>query len=65
MTRTELTVALGKMFCNYMQGEYNDMETFLALALNYIEENSDMDLDDDKQFDEALQIIDDVFEGKY
>lgn len=64
MTRTELTVSLGKMFCNYIQ-ESDDLETFTAIALGYIEENSELDFEDDAQFDTALQILDDVYEGRY
>ena len=63
MTRTELTIALNKMFCNYIQ-ESNDMETFFEVALGYVEENSDIDFDDDAQYEEALQIIDNAIAGK-
>ena len=64
MTRTELTIALNKMFCNYIQ-ESDDMATFFEIAINYVEENSELDLDDDTQYEEALQIIDDAIVGKY
>ena len=63
MTRTELTIALNKMFCNYIQ-ESDDLETFFEIAINYVEENSELDLDDDVQYEEALQIIDDAIAGK-
>lgn len=64
MTRAELTVALGKMFCNYIQ-ESDDMATFFEIAINFVEENSDMDFDNDEQYEEALQIVEDAIAGKY
>lgn len=40
------------------------METFFEVALGYVEENSDIDFDDDAQYEEALQIIDNAIAGK-
>lgn len=62
-TRATLTTALEKMLCNHMQ-EGGDLETFGALAISYIEEHSDLDYQDDAQFDTALHILDDVFRNK-
>lgn len=63
MTKTELKVALGKMYCNYIQ-ESGDLGDFFALALDYIENNSELDFDDDAQYKEALQIAEDAIAGR-
>lgn len=63
MNREELKNELNKMFCNYTQ-ESDDMATFYEVALGYIGENSDLDLDYIEDFEEAIEIVEEVIAGK-
>ncbi len=65
MTKTELTIALSKMFCNYVQ-ESSDLGTFFEMALDYIEGSEmDFDFEDETQYNEAVRIVEDAIKGKY
>ena len=63
MSKKQLIIELNKMFCNYIQ-ESDDIATFYQIALNYIEDNSTLDFDDDEQFEKAIELVDSVLENK-
>lgn len=63
MLREQLVIELRKMFCNYIQ-ESNDMTTFYEVALNYVEEQMALNLDYDKDFEEAMEMIEDTIAGR-
>ena len=64
MTRTELTNVLSKAYMDYIQYGGTDVSVFFENAINYVEENSELDFDDDAQYQEALEIVSDAIEGK-
>lgn len=63
MSREQLAIELRKMFCNYVQ-ESDDMATFYEVALNYTKEQMALNLDYDKDFEEAMEMIEDAIAGR-
>ena len=63
MSNQQLVIELNKMFCNYIQ-ESDDIATFYQIALNYIENNTVLDFDDNEQFEKAIELVDSVLENK-
>lgn len=63
MSNQQLVIELNKMFCNYIQ-ESDDVATFYEIALNYIENNTTLDFDNDEQFEKAIEIVDSVLENE-
>lgn len=59
----QLIIELNKMFCNYIQ-ESDDIATFYEIALNYIENNTTLDFDNQEQFEKAIELVDSVLENK-
>lgn len=63
MSNKQLIIELNKMFCNYIQ-ESDDIATFYEIALNYIENNTTLDFDNQEQFEKAIELVDSVLENK-
>ena len=63
MSNQQLIIELNKMFCNYIR-ESDDIATFYQIALNYIEDNSALDFDNQEQFEKAIELVDSVLENK-
>lgn len=63
MSREQLAIELRKMFCNYIQ-ESDDVTIFYEVALNYVEEQMALNLDYDKDFEEAMEMIEDAIAGR-
>ena len=63
MSNKQLIIELNKMFCNYIQ-ESDDISTFYEIALNYIENNTTLDFDNQEQFEKAIELVDSVLENK-
>lgn len=63
MSNKRLIIELNKMFCNYIQ-ESDDIATFYEIALNYIENNTTLDFDNQEQFEKAIELVDSVLENK-
>lgn len=63
MSNKQLIIELNKMFCNYIQ-ESDDVATFYEIALNYIENNTTLDFDNQEQFGKAIELVDSVLENK-
>lgn len=64
MSREQVAIELRKMFCNYIQ-ESDDVATFYEVALNYIEEQMALNLDYDKDYEEAMEMVDNAIAGRY
>ena len=63
MTREQVAIELQKMFCNYIQ-ESDDIATFYEVALNYVEEETTLDFDDDDDYAEAMAMVENAIAGK-
>lgn len=63
MNREELKNTLNKMFCNYIQ-ESDDMAIFYEVALAFVEENSNLDFDNEEEYNVALQLVEEVIVNK-
>ena len=59
MSKEQLVIELNKMRDNFLQ-ESDDTVILFELLVNYIDNNSDLDFDDDEQYSEAIALAESV-----